>query len=426
MKLLNYNTKSILKKTIFFSIMSLSLSVMISCDSDSENDIDGNGYLPLAEPIVLTLSEKAGTDNTFAFDLFKTTFGLTEAPNVFVSPLSVNMALSMTLNGAKGATLDEMKDALRAKSYSVDEINIYNKSLREALEAVDKSTTLTFANSIWYHNTYTFNDEFISVNKNNYNAEVKAVDFSSSGTVNQINGWVSEKTNKKIPEIIESLSPDEMICIINAIYFKGIWREKFDKDRTKDEVFYSEDGISMGKVKMMSQKNHFLYSEDDNCKYLKLPYGNEAFSMIVMLPNEGKAIDDVVSNLNNKSWENAMYMDSYEVNLSFPRFKVECNYEMDEAILPGMGMITPFSDLADFSGITKDKKIMISKVVHKTFVEVNEEGTEAAATTAVILGPTALPPGTIIDYVVNKPFAFAIRENSTGVILFIGKIGSVK
>ena len=421
----DYKTKNQLEKIVLYSIIAFSFSGIISCDSGSDNDNSGEGYLAYAEPIVLELKSKVDTDNTFAFDLFKTTYGLTDESNVFVSPLSVNMALSMTMNGAKNATLDEMKETLRAKNYSMDDINNYNKLLREALVAVDKSTTLSIANSIWYHNTYTFENKFISVNRDNYDAEVKAVDFGSSNTVNQINDWVSGKTNKKIPKIIDELSPDNVICLLNAIYFKGIWRDKFDKNRTKDEDFYSEGGASMGKVKMMSQTHNFPYSEDENCGYLMLPYGNGAFSMIVMLPNEGKTIDDVVSNLNSESWDEAMYMDIYEVNLRLPRFKAECSYEMHKAILPEMGMRIPFSNEADFSGITGNKLIKISEVIHKTFVEVNEEGTEAAAATAVVGKIMAPPPGTIIDYVVNKPFAFAIRENSTGVILFIGKIGNV-
>ena len=423
--LLDYNTKNLLKKVTFYLIIALSFSGVISCESDSDNG--GSGYLPYAEPITLEFEEKLDSDNTFALDLFKTTYGLTKESNIFVSPLSVNMALSMTLNGAKEATLDEMKETLRSKDYSSDQINRYNKSLREALVSVDKSTTLSIANSIWYHNTYAFKNEFISVNKDNYDAEIKAIDFRSSSAVHQINNWVSDKTNKKIPEIIKELTPENVICLINAIYFKGIWREKFDKNRTKDEDFYSEDGVSMGKVKMMSQTHTFPYSEDENCGYLMLPYGNGAFSMIVMLPGEGKTINDVVSNLNSESWNDAtFYMDRYEVNLRFPRFKAECSYEMHKTILPEMGMVTPFSDEADFSGMTGNKLVKISKVIHKTFVEVNEEGTEAAAVTSVVGDVTAgPPPGTIIDYVVNKPFVFAIRENSTGAILFIGKIGSV-
>ena len=352
--LTNHNTKSLMKKAAFYSILVLTLWGIISCDSDGDNPNIGNGYLPYAEPINIELEEKIGSDNAFAFDLFKTTYGLIEESNVFVSPLSVNWALSMTLNGAKGTTLDEMKEVIKAKGYSLDDINKYNKSLREALVAVDKSTTLSIANSIWYHNSYTFENDFLSANKNNYDAEIRPIDFGSSNAVTQINDWVSNKTNKKIPKIINELSPDAVFCLLNAIYFKGIWRDKFDVNKTKDEDFYAEDGVSMGKVKMMSQTHFFTYSDDENCGYLGLPYGNGAFSMIVMLPHEGKTIDNVISNLNSESWNAAMNdMDSYEVNLRLPRFKTECKYDMHEDILPDMGMAVPFTDLADFSGITK-------------------------------------------------------------------------
>jgi Serine protease inhibitor len=414
-----------LKKPALYLAAALSSFTFMSCDSD-END---NERLPYAEPIVLKLQSKVVTDNTFAFDLFKTTYELTDASNVFVSPLSVNMALSMTLNGAANATLNEMKETLRATSYSKDDINEYNKSLRESLLKVDKSTAISIANSIWYHNSFSVKNEFISVNRDNYNAEIKAIDFRSSNAASQINNWVSDNTNRKIPTIIERLSPETVICLINAVYFKGIWREKFDKKNTNDEDFYSESGVSMGKVKMMNKTYDYLYTEDENCRYLRMFYGNYAYSMTVMLPNEGKSIEDVIANLNNESWENASsMMDRYDVTLKFPRFKTECSYEMHKSILPEMGMNIPFTNEADFSGINGDVPIKISNVIHKSFIEVNEEGTEAAAATIVSGELTAAgppPPGSKIDYIVNRPFAFAISENSTGILLFMGKIGDV-
>jgi serpin B len=292
---------------------------------------------------------------------------------------------------------------------------------------VDPTTTFSIANSIWYRNTLTVKNNFISVNKDYYNAEVKSLDFNSPNAVKQINGWASDKTNKKIPEVINEIPGNAMMYLINATYFKGIWNLKFDKSNTTEEDFYPEGNLNSYKVKMMKQKESFQYSEDDNCRYLKMVYGNKAFSMIVMLPQDGKTIDDVISNLNNESWHNAMQMHSFEVNLRLPRFKSECKYEMSESILPAMGMNIPFTEFADFSGITNDASLMISRVIHKTFVDVNEEGTEAAAVTAVVMVNTSIDPtpGTIIDYAVNKPFAFAICENSTGVILFMGKMSDI-
>ncbi len=436
-----------LLKAIFCLALVFSICGLVSCDSDSsveektelpedEKPIDDRDAIDIdpsdrtrpyqAEPIVLALTEKVNTDNAFAFDLFKATYGSTDDANIFISPLSVNMALSMVLNGAKGATLEEMKYVMEATSYSLDDINKYNKSLQDALMNVDTTTTLTMANSIWYHNAQVVKDEFLLVNKDCYNAEVAALDFNSSDAVNEINNWVSNQTNNKIPEIIKELSAESKMCLINTIYFEGVWRSKFDKSNTKEEDFYSEGGASVSKVNMMNQTSHYPYSEDKNCKYLKMSYGNWAFSMIVMLPNDGKTVDDVISNLNTESWNNAMIMNAYEVNLRFPRFRVESSYEMQDAILPQMGMTVPFTDHADFSGITGDLSFKISRVIHKTVIDVNEDGTKAAAATAVVGGEMDTPPGTIIDYVVNKPFAFAIRENSTGIILFMGKIGHVK
>ena len=412
--------KNILCKAAFCAALMLAFGGLASCDSDFDLT-----NVPDAKPISLELTEKIETDNSFAFDLFKTTYQSSGEANVFVSPLSVNMALSMTMNGAKGQTLEEMKEALRAKNYSLDAINNYNKSLRKALLKVDPTTDITIANSIWYRNTLTVKRDFITVNKDYYDAEVKSLDFNSPNAVKQINNWVSDKTKKKIPAIIQEIPANAKMYLINAIYFKGVWKLKFEKSDTKDENFFSEGDMNVYKVNMMKQTDRFLYTEDDYCKYLKMAYGNKAFSMIVMLPQNGMTVDDVIVNLNNETWHNAMQMDSYKVNLRLPRFKAECSYKMEESILPDMGMVIPFSGLADFSGIS-DASLMISKVIHKTFVEVNEDGTEAAAVTMVGMVDSAPSPGTIIDYNVNKPFAFAICENSTGIILFIGKMGEIR
>jgi serpin B len=427
MKKVNYFTKTLLKATFCLALV-LTLGGLTACNSDLEGEEAGRS-IPDARPIILDLTEKIETDNSFAFDLFRTTTQFSDETNVFVSPLSVNMALSMTMNGAAGQTLDEMKEALRATDYSMDDINQYNKALREALLKVDPSTTISIANSIWYHNTLAVKDEFISVNKDCYDAEIKMLDFKSPDAVKQINNWVSDKTNKKIPDIIKQLSPDEVMCLINAIYFKGIWSLKLDKKETKEEDFHPENA-SKHKVDMMKKTALFLYSEDEHCRYLRMAYGNGAFSMVVMLPKDDTKIETVLANLNNESWRNAMWtMGTYEVNLRLPRFKCEGEYQMHQSILPAMGMVNPFTDFANFSGIS-DTRLKISRVIHKTFVDVNEEGTEAAAVTAVIMAelsaistPPVIPK---IDYVVNKPFAFAICENSTGLILFIGKMGDIR
>lgn len=405
--------KKAIPLVVFLSVACL----FISCDSD---DVVNNQKLPEADPIDLRLGEKIGTDNLFAIDLFKTTFEYATDANVFVSPLSVSMALNMTLNGAVGETEKEMLEALRASDYSIDQINEYSQTLREALMAVDPSTELTIANSIWHRNTLPLENDFISVNQRSYNAEVKALDFSSPEAVTEINNWCAKQTNDKITEIIEEISG--VMYLINAIYFKGIWVSKFDKSNTRKESFYQADGQAV-QVDMMRQTDQFNYCSDANCGYLELPYGNNAFSMILMLPHEGKTSDDVIRSLDDESWQITNRMSGHEVNIRLPRFKTECKYKMQKDILPAMGMKVPFTSMADFSRMS-GASLFISEVIHKTFVEVNEEGTEAAAVTSVEMNFSAGPGvAKSIDYFVNKPFLFAIRENSTGIILFFGKIG---
>lgn len=413
-----------LTKTMLPCVWILLFTCFFACNSDNDNE--HNGKLPDAEPIELRLKEKVESDNSFALDLFKTTYHSTSKENIFISPLSVSMALSMTMNGAKGVTLEEMKEALRTTGYSLEDINEYNRTLKDALVNVDKSTQLTIANSIWYRHDISVRNEFITVNKDNYDAEVKAQDFSSPDAVTKINGWCAEKTNDKIKEIIDQIPSNALMYLINAIYFKGIWVSQFDKKNTVSEDFYSEDRVSLGKVNMMHQTGAFEYYCDGYARYLRLPYGNNAFSMIVMLPEEDKTISEVILNLDQEHWNKAMeYMSGKEIKLSFPRFKTECEYQMQNSILPEMGMITPFTENADFTGMFENNNAHISRVIHKTFVEVNEEGTEAAAVTAVEMFESAGIEPAIINYTVNKPFAFAICENSTGAILFIGKMGRV-
>ncbi|MDR1223580.1 MAG: serpin family protein [Tannerella sp.] len=399
------------------------LAILFACESNTPD----NKELPEAKPVEIRLKAKVATDNSFALDLLKATCASSGETNVFISPLSVSMALSMTLNGAGGETAGQMKDALRASDYPMEQINEYSKSLMDALPEVDPSTQLTIANSIWYREGFSVKNDFLGVNRENYSAEIRPLDFSLPDAVKQINNWCALQTNGKIKEIIAPPLPgDALMYLINAVYFKGIWMSRFDKKNTREADFYPAGGAPL-KVDMMRQEAGFNYRSDAQGEYLELPYGNNAFSMILLLPHEGKTTDDLLGHLDGDSW-NEMVANMYnaEVNLQLPRFKAECKYEMQDGILPEMGMILPFTPAADFSGIS-ETPLLISKVIHKTFVEVNEEGAEAAAATSVEMligspGPVEIKP---VDYIVNRPFLFAIRENSTGVILFIGKMGAV-
>ncbi len=379
-----------------------------------------------AEPIVLRsdLHPRIGQDNTFAWNLFKNIYQSTEEPNVFISPLSISMALGMTMNGAKGETWEEMAKALSISGFTSDEINEYSKTLREALLKVDSSTQLSIANSIWYRWGFPVENNFKQINQNYFNAAIKEADFADPSTVLLINKWCGDNTKGRIPEIINAISEDVIMYLINAVYFKGIWKFQFDKNNSHPELFHADNGQE-SQVHMMRQTGKFNYTADDYAQYLELPYGNNAFSMIVMLPNDGKSVHNVMDNLNIETWNSAIAnLQETKVNLKLPRFKIESKHSIKKN-LQQMGMDLPFSAFADFTGISRGGGINISEVLHKTFVEVNEEGTEAAAVTAVVMVANASQETPSVNFVVDKPFLFAIKEKSTGVILFMGKIGKI-
>lgn len=406
-------------------ILALFSLIPASCGQDDHEE--GPDKIKKAEPIVLKSEylNKASQDNTFAFDLLKTTVPAVSKPNVFVSPLSVSMALSMTLNGAKGETAEEMFQALRVSGYTMDQVNDYNKTLREALLNVDPSTELRIANSIWNKQGIHFLDAFIQKNKTSYSAEIREMNFSDPKTLVTINKWCSDATNQKIPEVLDQIPPEAVSYLINAIYFKGVWQIKFEEKQTINDLFTTESGASQT-VKMMRQTEEFNYASTENGGYLQLPYGNGAFNMVVILPHNGKSVTNLLEEMNADTWNSLNYR-TCKVNLKLPRFITECRYQLEEAILPAMGMHKAFNPgEADFSGMTTDLDLFISRVIHKTYVEVNEEGTEAAAVTVVEMNYTSIPAQPEeIDFFVTKPFLFLIKENSTGIILFAGKIGKI-
>ena len=379
-----------------------------------------------AEPIELKHADKVDADNAFTFDLLRAARKHAKGDNVFISPLSVSMALNMTLNGAVGATADEMRTALRETGYSTADINAYSRELREALLRADPKTTIGIANSIWYRQGATVKAPFLEANRTYYDAEVEALDFASPTAVSTINGWCARKTNNRIKEILKRISGNAYMYLINAVYFKGTWKTRFEKKRTFSTTFRRADG-STQKVQMMNLKDTFRCASSDVCDYLEMDYGNHAFSMVVMLPKDGKTTRDVIAAMDGKKWAEVIQsLTLNEIRVFLPRFKAECEYKMHKHILPDMGMKIPFNpEQADLSGIADISafgRLSISSVIHKTFVQVDEEGTEAAAVTSVGVEATGESP----SFRVDRPFVFAIREKSTGVILFIGEIGEVK
>ena len=400
-------------KKLFLYAGLLALLVAAGCKSDGDE--------PIPEK-----AEKVARDNAFTFDLLRAVRKHTDKTNVFISPLSVSMALNMTLNGAVGATADEMRTALRESGYSTADINAYSRELREALLRADPKTTIGIANSIWYRQGATVKAPFIEANRTYYDAEVQALDFSSPSATATINGWCARKTNNKIKEIVKQVDPTTFMYLINAVYFKGAWTTRFEKKNTHSMIFRRADG-STQTVQMMNLMDTFRCASGDVCDYLEMDYGNHAFSMVIMLPKDGKTTRDVIATMDGKKWADAMQsLTLKEIPVFLPRFKAECEYPMHKYILPDMGMKIPFNPmLADLSGIADIGafgRLFISSVIHKTFVQVDEEGTEAAGITLVGIENSVKSS----FFMVDRPFLFAIREKSTGAILFIGEIGEIQ
>jgi serine protease inhibitor len=410
------NQIKMMKAILCFTAMAVFL---FSCENDYIVDLPPQGAKDL------NLSEKTTeiiqSDNDFGLAMFREV--LSHDPgseNVFVSPTSIALALAMTYNGAAGETKSAMEAALMKEGYTTEEINAGYKSLIDALKAVDPKVLLEIANSIWYRNGFSVLPQFVSVNREYYDAEVSSLDFGSPDAVGLINNWVSDKTHKKITEIIKEIPADVVMYLINAIYFKGVWQYEFNKANTANAPFLLDNG-SQVMVPYMKQILSLPYISTAQFSMLELPYGRGNFSMVIMLPNTGYSAQDIVNSLIPENWDNWMSTFTYvnNIDIRLPKFTFEYQNLLNDE-LGAMGMGVAFTGAADFSGINGTGNLCISKVIHKTFVEVNEEGTEAAAVTAVEMELTSLPNNLIFD--VNKPFIFAIRETTTGAILFIGRV----
>ena len=380
-----------------------------------------NNELPNPEPINLNAKalEIIQADNQFGLDLFKQLADTGYAENnIMISPLSVSQALCMAYNGADGETKTAFEETLHFTDMTMEDVNQSAQNLTKALLSVDPKVTLNIANSIWYKDNFAVENDFIERNQTFYDAVVKPVDFNSSQTVNKINNWVDDKTNGKIDKIIDQLSPLDRMILINAIYFKGEWRNQFKKEKTETDQFHLETWGTVD-VPMMHTTGNYPYFENEILDALEMSYGRGNFSMVVLLPKEGYRVNDILDTLSAevwKSWEDQFYV-SNDVPVLFPKFKFKYESSLVK-VLSALGLSVAFDADADFSGINKNTDLHISEVMHKTFIQVDEEGTEAAAVTSVTIGTTSVGPG--MPFVADHPFVFMIKEKYTHAILFIG------
>ncbi len=411
--------------SLLLMVIITSLFWAMSCDKNGSDVRAGD----LPDPIRINLrsaeQQMVRADQTFAFEFFEHLFveeSLGEDNNFMVSPLSLSMALAMTWNGAAGKTKEVMQQTLKMDGFSDDELNSYYKKLREALLKTDPSTKLSIANAIFTNQSVKIKPDFVNTNRSFYEATVEAVDFTRPETVGIINKWASDNTNGLIEKVIENTKPEDLMYLLNAIYFKGIWTSEFDKKNTSERPFTYENGTRKN-VEMMKQTAKFNYTNDENLQLVQLPYGNQAFSMMVLLPAEDKELQDVVAVTRQEGyWESLKSgLHEAEVELSLPKFKTEYSKRLNE-VLAKMGMGIAFANTADFSRMS-GVPAKIDFVKQDTYISTDELGTEAAAVTTIGMIMTSLPvnPEKVV-FNANRPFLYLIQENSTGAILFMGAV----
>ena len=401
------------KYFLFLIVLSIISYSFLQCSSGITNPVVRE-LTPLEKQLVSSSSE-------FGFNLFKKINKVEAQNNIFISPLSVSMALGMALNGASGTTYDAMKSTLEFSSLTKQQINETYQSLIGLLTKSDPKVTFNIANSIWYKNTFNFKKEFIDINKKYFNAEVESLDFTNNNSVNIINNWVNEKTNGKISKIVEKIPQNIIMYLINAIYFKGTWKYEFNKKSTQQDIFNDINGNQIT-CNMMAQKNKFLYYSNSDLQIIDLPYGNENFSMVVILPVWGKNVNEVIEHLDKDTWNNYLSnLKKEEGTIQLPKFKLENKYLLNK-VLKQLGMEIAFDKgKADFTIMNKSGGIYIDEVLHKTFVQVDEEGTEATAVTSVSFGVTSAGGNGFLMRV-DRPFVFIIKEKNSNSILFMGKV----
>jgi serpin B len=397
-----------------YAFLLLIIVLITSCKKDNSTKPGAGKDLKLSAAEL----QQASADNTFSFNLFRSVAAQNPNANLFMSPLSISMALGMTTNGANGSTLDSMRKTLNFGGFSQGQVNMYYNDLLAQLPELDPNTTLKIANSVWYKNTFSVLPQFLETETQSYNAKVQALDFSNPSSLNTINDWVNRQTGGKISKVINSIDPQDVMYLINAIYFKSMWANKFDPSNTKTMTFIPAGDYSTTQTPFMrGTVNCNTYSGND-MTLLELPYSNNKYSMVIALPGAGKSVSDILSGLDSTQWQNWMAkLSPSKAEVDMPKFAFSYSTSLKNN-LSAMGMGIAFNDGADFSNINGTGGLKISSVTHKAYVAVDENGTTAAAATTVTVIPTdvLIPSRIVIDH----PFLFVIREMKTGLIVFTG------
>jgi serpin B len=402
----------------------LLLFAIITCLASCNKGTKVTPILP-GKNLVLTGYEqqKVTADNAFSLRLFKSVdSAVTDGSNLFISPLSVSFALGMTSNGAENSTLTAFQNTLNFAGLTQSQVNAYYNNLITNLPQLDPYTTLDIANSIWYRQGFSVLPQFLQTDSSSFHAQIQALDFSSAAAPATINNWVSDKTKGYIPTIINTIPSNAVMYLVNAMYFKSTWKEKFDPSQTHNANFYLPDNSTV-QAPFMNGDVDLNYYADAKAYVYELPYSNDKFSMVIVEPANGASLASLIPQIDSAQWQTWMSsLRPTNNEIMLPKLKYSFNTVLNPELM-NMGLGIAFTNSADFLGINANPgyQLHISQVVHKAYVETDETGTTAAAATSVgvvtSIAPAPLPA-------INHPFLFAIREMSSGIILFVGTVNN--
>jgi len=420
MSTLNMTTLNVYKRSaILFSLITGALTALPSCgEMEPVEPAD-------KEPTKIELNKKSAeilqADRQFAFELFKEVCGLSEEDNLMISPLSTSYALGMTYNGSAGDTREAFRQVFHFGDWTDQEVNESYQDLMSQLVTLDNQVQFSIANSIWYRLGYDVLDAFVAINREYFDAAVEELDFSDPGAKDIINEWIEEKTQGKIQDMLDDIPSNAVMYLVNAIYFNATWKYQFDPEDTREDDFILEGGTTH-RADFMQMEGVFNYSSREGFTAVELPYGDSAFSMVVLLPEPGVSPSDLVGAMDANSWDSWFeYTYPTPILIQLPKFKYGFKSLLNQPLI-NLGLGIAFGGSADFSNIKPESGLFISRVIHQTFIDVKEEGTEAAAATVVEMKDGASGGGPL-RFVANRPFLYVIKENSTGAILFMGKVG---
>lgn len=400
------------KKSI--TVPMLAAAMLFGCTND--NVAPGNDV----NPVEIPASVSNGT-TSFAFDFIhalQKSQGAEE--NFFVSPLSLHMALGMLLNGAEKETADEIQKALKMDAVALADLNAAYKTLINDLPVADSKVSLGLANSVWYRNDFSVENDFQSVLKNAFESEVTGLPFNDAAK-DRINKWASDKTNGKIPRVLDKIQPQHVMFLLNALYFKGDWRTKFDAARTQDTPFTLENGQSKN-VKMMFAESDFEVGSGSNYDAVRLPYANGQFNMTLLIPKGQNTVDAVLNDITGEGWAKLNSgMTQVGITVGLPRFTFKYSAQL-KGTLQGMGIKRAFVEgNAQFGKINKLANLYVDFIKQDAYLGIDEKGTEAAAVTTIGVGTTSAGP-VKPRFICDRPFGLIISENTSNTILFMGRI----